>query len=997
MCAGNGLENKKKITPMENPYDPYDFKSGRSYYNKAVVEELKKEFEAPSPQKIIFIQGKEGSGKSSTLNRIKSDSDILGSKYVSIYIDLNRVLPDCGNNFLFKLYENLKESIDRYRFPTFSDPLDTLKVNVTFENLRNFFTAIEAQIQEKQSKEKKSKDNKGNDNKGNDSKDKDNKDKDYKDNKGKDNKDKDYKDKQSIILIIFDDFDKVFETGNTERFYPVLSFFKALCLKKDNFRIILCGSGELPDAVKHSDMGLCLKNMLRVKMQIIAPVEFNKLIEVPAKGKITYSPDALLEIQKHTGGNLYCQQFLCHYIFDLLSNKEKYSCDVGDVSAAANAMIGDTREDFEHFWGRLDYENQLVCSALVDENIVSRRGQYYFIEPASLLEELFEPGLLFEILNRLHLNEFIYKPNGRRFDEFPFKIPLFGNWIALKHPFFKTVVENVEPIANKRDFVSLGRVVEKIPGLFFPQNLENVIDGIRLWFGIHNSLEEQGRVDRVKTGLLAKKMCQILGLSLKEENLHLTDCYLVDFEKLNIGSITKAFFLIQDRLEPSQTDIQHFIDNILKDVNSTKPCLFFCFKKTEKILELEKKAYLNVILVEGKDLKDILFSSRPLQVLKELLLKRISSSQISPYQTEGPAVTTFYGRHSELQRVMGSANKSFIIVGARRIGKSSLIMRVKKELDDLGYHSVYMDLEFPPNPDYGTFLSSFRMELQRCFKRDFDFENSLEKFVADMKTIDPPRKRLIVILDEIDELLRFDSQNDYQLLRAFRRLFHERCCQFIISGFEVLYNSKRERTSPLYNFGEEKALGPLERQYALDLITEPMANIGIEYADPQDRELILDYTACHPNLLQFFCKNLIDKIAVKSENRRTISRSDIRELFNLEYDSYILNDFYMFYDDLDNLEKLFILILLASGTKEEDFSIRRLNRLLKEKGIILHEVKLHRTIQKLVLRFIFLNKGQGKYAFALSHFPAILEKREDPDLLESLIQRVQEGDYGQSL
>jgi len=38
-----------------------------------------------------------------------------------------------------------------------------------------------------------------------------------------------------------------------------------------------------------------------------------------------------------------------------------------------------------------------------------------------------------------------------------------------------------------------------------------------------------------------------------------------------------------------------------------------------------------------------------------------------------------------------------------------------------------------------------------------------------------------------------------------------------------------------------------------------MERIGVHYHNEADRELILGYTANHPNLLQFFCKNLVEK------------------------------------------------------------------------------------------------------------------------------------------
>lgn len=950
--SNGSLYSKEDFVEIPNPYHPYDYKSGRAYYNKEVVEKLKRLLNTTPPHKIIFIQGKEGSGKSSTLKYLKNDPAILGVRCIPIYVDLGKTLQGPRDNLLLRLYEKLKESVDKYRFPFLLEKLDTIKEDTTLKDIYHFFKTLEIQ-----------------------------------------------KDSEALILLIFDDFDKVFELEKTGDFFPVIEFFKKLSAGNDQYRVLLSRSGEIPESIKYTKFGECLKNIARIKMDVSDLREFFELIEAPVKDRVTYLPPALKEIRRITGGNLYCQHLICHYIILHLNFQEKEICDKEDAAAAVELSIKDRRVDFEYSWKMLRYEEKMVCSAIVDDHIVSIREIYYFIEPGSLLEQIFDPIALNEILNRLYNNGFIYKTlDGRRFEAFPFKIPLFGLWVKKRYPFVNMVVENIETIARQKDFFSLGKIVEKIPKEFFPAKYSTTIECIQKWFELKNLMEEKTRVDREKTGNLVKVICKTLGLSVREASREEVDYFIINFEDLNIGSIKEAFFLIQDRLQPSQSDIQHFVDIIVSDVKSFRPSIFFCFKKNERIKELEGKSYLNIILVEEEDLKNIFFSSEwPSQIFKEFLLQRLSTSQISPYQTEGPAITNFYGRLREIERIMSSSSKSFVIVGARRIGKSSLIMRAKTELDNLGVHCIYMDLEFPSNPDYKTFLASLELEFERCFKKKFHFNNNLNNFVLETKKLNWEKKRFVIILDEIDELLKFDRANGYELIKALRRLFHEHCCQVILSGFEVLYNSKRERQSPLYNFGEEKPLGPLEKRYALDLITEPLANIGITYNDPADKELILDYTSSHPNLLQFFCKHLIEKIAERERNRRIIFRDDIGQLFNSEYETYIINDFYMFYEDLDNLEKLFVLLFVDCNPEETDFSIAFINEKLETMGINILEARIHRTLQKLKLRFILIDKGEGKYVIALPHFPSILRKRNDPNLLKRLIERVKEGNYEKSL
>jgi len=306
-----------------------------------------------------------------------------------------------------------------------------------------------------------------------------------------------------------------------------------------------------------------------------------------------------------------------------------------------------------------------------------------------------------------------------------------------------------------------------------------------------------------------------------------------------------------------------------------------------------------------------------------------------------------------------------------------------------------MDLESPVNPDHASFLQRIEIELDHLFHLNPSFHNNIDLFSNTLKTILNPNKKLIVILDEIDGLLMFDKENDYPLIRSFRSLFQEGYCQFILAGFEVLQNMKRDIHSPLYNFCEEIQLGPLEKKYAVDLITEPMANIGIRYENALDKELIMEYTSCHPNLIQFFCKQLIEHLEEDpdSPGKRIVFRSDILNLFNFEYENYVIDGFYMFYSDMDDLEKLIVLLLIKDYPFKPGISLKMINQLLMNKKISLHERLLFKTLQKLILRFIIWDKGKGIYDFALPHFPSMLRNRVEKELVDSLANRVKKGNF----
>lgn len=939
------MSDKRSFKRIPNPYNPYDIKAGRSYYNKAVTNEIKREFEGHPPRKVIFIQGSEGSGKSSTFNRIIDEPDIIGNKYLPIYIHSNKIISGKPDVFLSNLYEIIKRNIDKYGIQLFDDPSESLKTKILLKDFYQLFSALEKKV----------------------------------------------KPSDSIILLIVDDFDNILELkDNHEQISEAIQFFRELSEKKDRIRIILGGRTDLHSSVRERAIDSYFDGVLTIKMKTLDTREFNDAITHPVMDWVSYSPEALEEIRKITGGNLYCQQLLCYYIIIHLNNEKKYNCTTEDVGSAADLAVMDVREDFNYFWEKLAVPDKLVCSAIMDENEVKKRGLYYFIDPSGLLSRVFTPEALNEILSRLHAYDFIIKINGRRFDDFPFKIPLYGNWINKEHPFIKTVVEHFDTIAKENDFISLGKIVEDLPIEMFRSDRKPIIEFLREWFILKKSLKENGSINPYQIEIPIQAFCKFLDLDIKESIRVSLEYFTIDFRKLNIGSIEEAFFIIQDRLEPAKDDIQHLRDMIMAHVNSMRPCLFFCLKKNDRIEELVKKTFLNIILIENNDLKNILFSSRPLQTLKEILFRRISSSQISPYQTDGPAIATFYGRNRELRKILGSTSRSFSVVGARKIGKSSLLARIKKELEDMGAYSLFMDLESPTNPDHQSFLQRSEIEIGRLLKTDLNFENNIDTFCSVLKSKLSPNKKLVFILDEIDDLLSYDKEKDFPLIRSFRSLFQEGYCQFILSGFEILQNMKRGIDSPFYNFCEEIPLGPLEKQFALDLITEPMANIGIGYDNPDDRELILEYTSNHPNLIQFFCKNLIEKLDENPDpvRRRIISYIDISELYDFQYENYVIDDFYMFYTDLNMLEKLIVIILIEIYPDESAFPIKFITQKLVENGIQLDEGLIHNTIRKLALRFILLDKGKGIYRFALPHFPGMLRERVEPEMKERLVRRI---------
>ena len=226
-------------------------------------------------------------------------------------------------------------------------------------------------------------------------------------------------------------------------------------------------------------------------------------------------------------------------------------------------------------------------------------------------------------------------------------------------------------------------------------------------------------------------------------------------------------------------------------------------------------------------------------------------------------------------------------------------------------------------------------------------------------------------------------------MKNFRSRSQNRYCQFIFAGFKELYKTKRHIENPMYNFCEEIILDPLDETASLELITKPMESIGIHYHRIEDRKLILEYTARHPNLMQFFCKKLVEKVEKHTDikDRRTVYENDIKDLFDNEYQNHIMDEVYMFFSDLSPINRLIIMVLVETSSKNRLFSIDEVKRFLKDHDIDLSTNEVHEKLSELVVRFILVNDGKN-YRFALDKFPGILKEKIDSDFKNETIKEI---------
>lgn len=263
----------------------------------------------------------------------------------------------------------------------------------------------------------------------------------------------------------------------------------------------------------------------------------------------------------------------------------------------------------------------------------------------------------------------------------------------------------------------------------------------------------------------------------------------------------------------------------------------------------------------------------------------------------------FFGRHELLQRIVSTLhNNSIMIHGERRIGKTTLLYQLAntlRQIDDLDYWFValYIDLEGTAEEAFFHLLMEeiaqhvrtlekvdeeqhqvldgllFHTTLaseydDRAFSRDLRrVIQLLEEYSA--RHCGSRQVRLILLLDEMDTLSRYNHLIQQQLRRIFMREFAA-SVGAVVAGIEI--NKDWERVeSPWFNLFNEIAMQPFSREEAIQLLVEPVR--GYYIFEPDVIEFILQQSDGRPHRIQQYALEAVNEML--RHKRRRITMHDV--------------------------------------------------------------------------------------------------------------------------
>ncbi len=161
-------------------------------------------------------------------------------------------------------------------------------------------------------------------------------------------------------------------------------------------------------------------------------------------------------------------------------------------------------------------------------------------------------------------------------------------------------------------------------------------------------------------------------------------------------------------------------------------------------------------------------------------------------------------------------------------------------------------------------------------EKDISGEYSYRQFVRDVHAVLKTLKKqtskkvkLVLLIDEVDELNDYDPRTNQKLRSLFMKSFAENLVA-VVSGVEIKKQWEREG-SPWYNFFEEIEVKPFGPREARELIEHPIGRIF--KLDGGVVERIISLTAGKPYLIQKICISLVTRL--HEQHRRRITIADV--------------------------------------------------------------------------------------------------------------------------
>jgi len=269
---------------------------------------------------------------------------------------------------------------------------------------------------------------------------------------------------------------------------------------------------------------------------------------------------------------------------------------------------------------------------------------------------------------------------------------------------------------------------------------------------------------------------------------------------------------------------------------------------------------------------------------RERRRRRLLRRRFNPY-VAGPPVRDpkmFVGRGPLLGRVLATVpNNSLLLLGERRIGKTSMLHQLRVRLPDLDHPRfcfvpVPIDLQGVPEEAFfatvaeavGEAIGDERLSAAGVADGydSRELTRDLRRVLPTLECPDDRRAKLVLLLDEIDELNGYSHRTNQRLRSLFMRGFADQLVA-VAAGVGIARKWDHEG-SPWYNFFEELEVGPIDSDAARRLVIDPVS--GVIAIDDEAVDLLLERADGRPYILQKLALAALQRVHDGGRTRITV-------------------------------------------------------------------------------------------------------------------------------
>ncbi len=386
------------------------------------------------------------------------------------------------------------------------------------------------------------------------------------------------------------------------------------------------------------------------------------------------------------------------------------------------------------------------------------------------------------------------------------------------------------------------------------------------------------------------------------------------------------------------------------------------------------------IVLDEAQQKEVMAAPSPTRVMLDLVMTQIPRSQLAPYQTSRPVTgSRFFGRQSYLNKIINRPKDNFLIIGIRRVGKSSLLREVERRLDlvdppDPGQHRrLYVDCSVIANTDelYREIVTRLSPnELKRLLGRgrqSLRFQSQMFEYFADENG-----GQVTFLLDEIDGLIR-NSGQDPGLFDVLRRVSQqEGVARFVMAGFREARRAINNGDTPFYNLGETLRLDALDRMEVKQMVELPLDQLRVKLVGrDQIVQRIYHETAGMPNLVQFYCQTLLEQLDREGGKNNQVSVESLRYVYeNANFRDFVIETFIR--NSLP-LERAIVFGMIGANRDRVTYSFSQgdIDTEMRKSGLRMRFSDLDEACGNLVTAGILRQSGK-QYTFSIPLFARML-------------------------